>query len=335
MKVAACVISVIYVIIIKECESLVDRGKQNYLNTTLRQTTNRQGRIFFNLFNFANPLGGSSNPILGDDVSDVSDSSDYDDDKGDTKNCTCECGVSNHENRIVGGRPTGINHYPWIARMVYDGHFHCGASLVSENFVLTAAHCVRKLKRSKIRIILGDHDQSTTSDVPAKMRAVSAIIRHRNFDTDTYNHDIALLKLRKPVEFSKFIRPICLPSSVDPAGKHGVVIGWGRTSEGGSLPNIVQEVEVPILTLSQCRAMKYRASRITSYMVCAGKGAMDSCQGDSGGPLLVHSGDKYEVVGIVSWGVGCGRPGYPGVYTRVSRYLSWLKLNIDDDCICT
>lgn len=156
------------------------------------------------------------------------------------------------------------------------------------------------------------------TDVPAKMRAVSAIIRHRNFDTDTYNHDIALLKLRKPVEFTKNIRPICLPESKwlqninymlkllkniflivsDPAGKVGVVVGWGRTSEGGMLPNIVQEVEVPILTLGQCRAMKYRASRITSYMMCAGKGAMDSCQGDSGGPLLIHNGDKYEVVGM-------------------------------------
>lgn len=71
---------------------------------------------------------------------------------------------------------------------------------------------MRRLKRSKIRVILGDHDQSTTTDAPAKMRAVASIIRHRNFDTDTYNHDIALLKLRKPVEFSKNIRPICLPT---------------------------------------------------------------------------------------------------------------------------
>lgn len=84
---------------------------------------------------------------------------------------------------------------------------------------------------------------------------------------------------------------------IDPAGKTGTVIGWGRTSEGGMLPNVVQEVQVPILTLSQCRAMKYRSSRITSYMLCAGRGAMDSCQGDSGGPLLVAKGDKYEIVG--------------------------------------
>lgn len=74
-------------------------------------------------------------------------------------------------------------------------------------------------------------------------------------------------------------------------------MGWGRTTEGGMLPGIVQEVQVPIWSLAQCRAMKYRASRITNYMMCAGKGMQDSCQGDSGGPLLIHSGDKYEIVG--------------------------------------
>lgn len=83
----------------------------------------------------------------------------------------------------------------------------------------------------------------------------------------------------------------------DPAGKVGTVVGWGRTAEGGMLPNIVQEVQVPILSLSQCRAMKYRSSRITSYMLCAGRGSQDSCQGDSGGPLLIKKEDKFEVVG--------------------------------------
>ncbi|XP_019868245.2 trypsin-1 isoform X2 [Aethina tumida] len=265
----------------------------------------------------------------------IADVDEEEDEEDESKKCTCECGLSNQENRIVGGQATGINRYPWVARIVYDGRFHCGASLLSSDYVLTAAHCVRKLKRSKIRIILGDHDQSTTTDVPAKMRAVAAIIRHRNFDSDSYNHDIALLKLRKPVEFTKNIKPVCLPTLSEPAGKTGTVVGWGRTAEGGMLPNIVQEVEVPILTLAQCRAMKYRASRITSYMLCAGKGSMDSCQGDSGGPLLVHNKDKFEIVGIVSWGVGCARPGYPGVYTRVSKYLNWIKYNVQDSCICS
>lgn len=145
------------------------------------------------------------------------------------------------------------------------------------SFKLIANVC--RLKRSKIRVILGDHDQFVTTETEAIQRAVSAIIRHRNFDQNTYNHDIALLKLRKPVTFNKSIQPICLPKeSIDPSGKTGTVIGWGRTSEGGTLPGILQQVQVPILTLDQCRGMKYRASRITPNMLCAGKGKQDSCQ---------------------------------------------------------
>ncbi|XP_034936651.1 transmembrane protease serine 9-like [Chelonus insularis] len=251
------------------------------------------------------------------------------------RNCTCECGVYSQEDRIVGGRPTEPHRYPWIARLVYEGRFHCGGSLLTNDYVLTAAHCLRRLKRSKLRIILGDHDQHTNLEAKAVMRAVSAIVRHRNFDLNSYNHDVALLKLRKPVEFTKTIRPICLPQTgSDPAGKEGTVVGWGRTMEGGMLPGVIHEVKVPIFSLEQCRKMKYKANRITPNMICAGKGSQDSCQGDSGGPLLVQEGDKIEIAGIVSWGVGCGRPGYPGVYTRVSRYLNWINTNMENTCLC-
>lgn len=117
----------------------------------------------------------------------------------------------------------------YFQQTVYDGHFHCGASLITKDYVLTAAHCVRRVKRSKIRIILGDHDQTVISDADAKMRAVSAIIKHRHFDSNTYNHDIALLKLRKPIQYTKNIMPVCLPlDEFDPAGKTGIAVGWGE-----------------------------------------------------------------------------------------------------------
>lgn len=136
-----------------------------------------------------------------------------------------DCGFSNEENRIVGGKPTGVNQYPWMARIIYDGKFHCGGSLLTKDYVLSAAHCVKKLRRSKIRIIFGDHDQEITSESQAIQRAVTAVIKHKNFDPDTYNNDIALLRLRKPIIFSKIIKPVCLPRyNYDPAG-NGVICG--------------------------------------------------------------------------------------------------------------
>lgn len=299
-------------------------GLENNLKIHVFQVSgNRTSRFLFDAF------FGLEVPLLEEQ------SVEDDEEDNQIKNCSCECGGSNQENRIVGGMPAGANRYPWMARIVYDGQFHCGASLLTKQYVLTAAHCVRKLKRNKIRVILGDHDQTITTESAAIMRAVTAVIRHGQFDSDSYDNDIALLKLRKPVNFSRIIKPVCLPPpKVDPAGKQGLVVGWGRTSEGGQLPAVVQEVQVPILSLNQCRGMKYRASRITGNMICAGKASTDSCQGDSGGPLLLQQGDKYQIVGIVSWGVGCGRPGYPGVYTRITRYLKWLRANLKDTCLC-
>lgn len=167
-----------------------------------------------------------------------------------------------------------------------------------ENNIFFLIENLSRLQRSKIRIVLGDHDQYVNNEAVAVMRAVSAIIRHRNFDMNSYNHDVALLKLKKPVKFTKTIKPVCLPQSeIDPAGKEGTVVGWGRTIEGGMLPGPVHEVKVPILTLDQCRRMKYKANRISENMICAGRGSMDSCQGDSGGPLLIQEGAKTEIAG--------------------------------------
>ncbi|XP_012215618.1 transmembrane protease serine 9-like [Linepithema humile] len=311
-----------------------------YLSIPIKGYGLRQESIITSISSIGNSSGNSQTRIgrflfdelFGIDIVNAADISDEEK----LRNCTCECGLFNQENRIVGGRPTIPNRYPWVARIVYDGRFHCGASLLNNDYVITAAHCVRRLKRSKIRIVLGDYNQYVNTDGVPIMRAVSVVIRHKNFDINSYNHDVALLKLRKSVEFSKKVRPVCLPQpGSDPAGKEGTVVGWGRTMEGGMLPGEMQEIQVPIYSLAQCRKMKYRANRITDNMICAGRSNQDSCQGDSGGPLLVQEADKLEIAGIVSWGVGCGRAGYPGVYTRVSRYLNWIHANMKEGCFCS
>ena len=121
--------------------------------------------------------------------------------------------------------------------------------------------------------------------------------------------------------------PICLP---DPAQDYdnvkALVTGWGRLKSGGQLPNILQEVNVTTMTNQQCRRKKYSHSEITDYMICAGDVGRDSCQGDSGGPLSVlGQDDRYSQIGIVSWGEGCAKPGYPGVYTRLTSLLDWVN----------
>ncbi|GLH05764.1 Trypsin-7 [Gryllus bimaculatus] len=120
-------------------------------------------------------------------------------------------------------------------------------------------------------------------------------------------------------------------------GARAVAAGWGTTSQGGAVSPVLREVEVPVMSNDECRRTGYGARRITDNMLCAGypEGRKDSCQGDSGGPLHVPMDKLMCIAGVVSWGDGCARPNYPGVYTRVNRYLSWLKAHTIDACPCS
>ncbi|KXJ75125.1 hypothetical protein RP20_CCG012291 [Aedes albopictus] len=122
-------------------------------------------------------------------------------------------------------------------------------------------------------------------------------------------------------------------------GTNGLATGWGTLKEDGKPSCILQEVEVPVISNDVCSSeTNYTSSMITDNMMCAGYlgvGKKDSCQGDSGGPLVAERPDKrYELIGVVSWGNGCARPYYPGVYTRVTQYLDWIKENSNDGCFC-
>lgn len=225
-----------------------------------------------------------------------------------------------------------------MALLMYNKKFYCGGSLINSKYILTAAHCIDGFSRQKITVRLLEHDRGTDSESTVIERNVSKIIRHSGYNDRTFNNDIALLKLDHEIPFGDEMRPVCLP----PRGKsftnhEGLVTGWGVKSQGGVTSPVLQEVKVPIMSNSECKKTKYGSKRITDNMMCAGypDGKKDACQGDSGGPLHVINGTVHDIVGVVSWGEGCARPGYPGVYSRVNRYITWIGKNTADACPCS
>ena len=155
---------------------------------------------------------------------------------------------------------------------------------------------------------------------------VSNVYSHESYSSSTINNDIAVLRLSSPLTLGTTnARAVGLPSQGSDVTSGSVTVsGWGTTREGAStLPTNLQIVSVPVVSRSQCRT-QYGSSSITDNMFCAGVlnvGGRDACQGDSGGPVIQNN----LLVGAVSWGNGCARPQYPGVYTRVGNYVTWLR----------
>lgn len=215
---------------------------------------------------------------------------------------------------------------PWQVAIIYAGFpeptrkLHCGGVLIDARTVVTAAHCVdNNTLPEQIEIIEG-----TTRYILGGYRiGVKTIAVHPGWDPDTKQHDIAVLKLRRDASS----RPIQLPADGEPirAGNRVVVSGWGATGEQGSVSPDLLKAELPVVDHAVCNAPESYAGRVKAGMFCAGDGQTDSCQGDSGGPSAVISpGAAPRLVGLVSWGDGCGRPLKYGVYTHVGTYLDWL-----------
>ncbi|XP_013193920.2 transmembrane protease serine 9 [Amyelois transitella] len=251
--------------------------------------------------------------------------------------CTCKCGERNEASRIVGGFEAGTNEFPWMARLTYFKRFYCGGMLINDRYVLTAAHCVKGFMWFMIKVTFGEHNRCNSTIRPETRFALRAIAN--KFTLSNFDNDIALLRLNERVPISDAIKPICLPSNNQDlyVGVKALAAGWGTLTEEGKPACTLQEVEVPVMSNQQCRNTKYTANMITDNMLCAGypdTGKKDSCQGDSGGPLIAERkfDTRYELIGVVSWGNGCARPGYPGVYTRVTNYLDWIKENTKDAC---
>ncbi|XP_028430206.1 ST14 transmembrane serine protease matriptase a isoform X2 [Perca flavescens] len=258
-----------------------------------------------------------------------------------TKDCAdgsdeqnCDCGSTMFKtSRIVGGQDADAGEFPWQVSLHVKGSSHvCGATIISQRWLVTAAHCVQDDAKTRYsqpgtwEVYLGLHNQQTIGNAVVK-RNLKQIIPHPNYNKFTFDNDIALMELDIPVTYSDYIKPICLPAPQHdfPVGSTVWITGWGATREGGFAAKVLQKAQVRIINQTVCNSLM--GGEITSRMLCAGvlSGGVDACQGDSGGPLSSPSGRGMFLAGVVSWGDGCARRNKPGIYTAVTKFRGFIK----------
>ncbi|KAK3883344.1 hypothetical protein Pcinc_012380 [Petrolisthes cinctipes] len=237
-------------------------------------------------------------------------------------------GKSGGWERIVGGRVTEAKQHPWVGGLVWQGALEvwCGGVLVSSSLLLTAAHCAQRIlpgERHAEVIFLSTSPEKDEEGEAQIRKTILEIKIHEDYDPLSLKHDLALLRLEEVVESG--VVPVCFPDGdKDYANYTGLVAGWGRIEEGGPLSQYLREVEIPILSNEVCSGL-YPPGMIDNTVLCAGATYHDACQADSGGPLVVmEEGVGVVLVGVVSWGRGCGRPNQPGVYVRVTSEYSYI-----------
>ncbi|PSN50116.1 hypothetical protein C0J52_04699 [Blattella germanica] len=218
--------------------------------------------------------------------------------------------------RIVGGTPAEITNYPYqISFEWYERHW-CGGSVISPDWVLIAAHCVRGKDINTIRIRAG----SSIKQQGGSIHEISQVISHPKYVGADY--DVAVIKVSQPFEYSESVQPIPLISQEPATGTPVVVTGWGDLVFNGSSPSQLQQVQVNIMDHDQCSKAYVLYGGVTDQEICAGvpQGGKDSCQGDSGGPLVANG----VQVGVVSWGEECALASFPGVYSNVANLRDWI-----------
>jgi trypsin len=236
--------------------------------------------------------------------------------------------------RIVGGAPADAPALPSTVAIVRHerdggsdlGRQFCGGSLVSSRVVITAAHCVQGRSPADIQVIAGRADLNSNEGATID---VAAAVAYPLFSERTYGNDVALLALAAPSEQP----PLPIATTADAAlwqpWTSTLVAGWGSMREGGPISPVLQSAGLSILPNKTCsRPAAYGAEYVSAEMLCAGRldASADACTGDSGGPLL----SSGILIGLVSWGRGCARPGLPGVYTRLGNpsINSWTRAAI-------
>ncbi|XP_071055523.1 venom protease-like [Onthophagus taurus] len=239
---------------------------------------------------------------------------------------------------IIGGENAYFEEYPHMAILGYGPleniEFKCGGSLISEQFILTAAHCLQSQNGPVSLIRLGELDlASETEHAEPQDFNVLKTFTHPQYDFESFYHDIALIKLDRPVIYTKYVKPACLESKLEFEYNNLTITGWGATEYGGGFHSYLQKAYLYNLPALNCtRSYRPQSGLENGFdeelQLCGGnpKSNADTCQGDSGGPIqakIQYLPQMYRIVGVTSFGNNCGL--IPGVYTKVSKYISWIE----------
>ncbi|EAT40329.1 AAEL007938-PA [Aedes aegypti] len=226
------------------------------------------------------------------------------------------------EGRIVGGSNAVSGQFPYQVSLRSSANTHfCGASILNNRYVLTAAHCTQGRTLANTRVVVGTHLLNSGGFAHASSR----IIIHPSYNPSTLANDISMVQTTVAIAFNQFAQPIGLSSTFVNTAAGAVVTGWGQLGANAGIPNNLQWLRTDIITLANCRSRHSAANsaRVFDNTICTlspvGRGM---CMGDAGGPL-VHGGLQH---GIVSWGIPCGL-GSPDVFARTSSHINWILAN--------
>ncbi|KYM86047.1 Serine proteinase stubble [Atta colombica] len=258
-----------------------------------------------------------------------------------------QCGVRNAQG--INGRiktpiyvdgESEFGEYPWhvaiLKKITTESVYVCGGTLISSRHIITAAHCIKSHVPRDLRARLGEWDVNHDVEFyPYIERDVVSVFVHPEYYAGTLANDIAILTLDHNVDFSKnpHISPACLPNKYDDfTGTRCWTTGWGKDAfdDRSKYSNLLKEVNLPVVSNHVCE-QQMRQTRLghsftlhPGFICAGGEEGKDACKGDGGGPMVCERQGHWQLVGVVSWGIGCGQRNVPGVYTRVSHYLDWI-----------
>jgi len=233
--------------------------------------------------------------------------------------------------KVIGGEIVAPNSQPYILSLQRNGNHFCGATITNPNWGVCASHC--RYNPQIVKAVAGAHNIKKAEDSQQALQ-LSVFKQHPRYNSNNISNDIAVIGFAAPATLNEFVVPGVLPpfqaNEWMEEGEDVRICGWGniRIPPMQSFPEELYCVTTKIVGTTKCKA-KYGQTEIKKGMYCAGEydvGGKDACQGDSGGPSMKSDGNGGEwLVGATSWGIGCGYPNYPGVYTDVAQYMDWIE----------